>query len=959
MKLTDEQRRILEHRSGPLRIAAGAGTGKTDTLRRAIVNLIEEGVQPGQILCLTFTVEATKEMRRRVLDALSAHEGVDPDELTVQTYHAFAASIVREHALLLGLDGDAALLDAARQWQLALEALDRCSFDTLEIGWLPTFIGKVLTLNEEMLHHVVTPDEVRAWCRAQGADQVAGDRLEAMQAVECYRAVKRERNAIDFGDQIALAVELLRVRPEVLYRLRARFRFLFLDEYQDTDVAQRELVKLIGNGADLICAVGDVDQGIFGWRGATIHNMFSFADDFPGARFETLSVNFRSGAEVLDLANALIDAWDRPGDEQRAELRPAEGAPRSTIEGFVAPHQLDEAEEIAARIAAGGAPWSHYAVLTRTRGMFDPIYRALVAEGIPVEVDTLGGFWTRPEILDVLAWLRVLADPGENLALTRLLLGPAYRLSRRDLFFLAGWSKDENRRVRRGDRDLLPYAITDAIVSNEAIAELSDDARSRVQEFRETWRELTGIASRVSLADLVGEVARVSGLASELAGSPNPEAELALRHLAKLRDIAQGYQPVAGSLDLGGFIAYLDSLEESDQDEDELRAAEENAVRLLTLHRAKGLEWDCVFLPGLVKGHMPHRGRAGTNPVERWERLPFELRGDRDFLPPPPPTKADLDRLRDEEERRLIYVGITRARRRLVLSRAWFYRDNIGAKQPSPYWDEAIASGLVTRQHVDCPPVNPYPLGIDVPPEPERRFEPPAPDPREIASIAEQLERLQAIEARRPPSILWRPPPTLSVTAFLTFMRDEDEFFWRYVRRVPAPPSPAAKLGVEIHRRIELHARGAAPLGIATDEEDAAYDLDSSESERRAATVSADQLWANFLNSRFAQAQPLMVEQPFTLYLGSGISVEGRIDAIFARPDGDWDVIDYKTGVGDPDPLQLHLYRQAVEEIWEKKAYCSWLLLRDGAERELGASDFDIDAVRAAAGEISSSGASA
>src|SRR5207302_6987619 len=149
--------RILEHRSGPLRLADGAGTGKTDTLRRAIVGLIEDGVRPGEILCLTFTVEATKEMRRRVLDALADREGIDPDELTVQTYHAFAASILREHALLLGLEGDAALLDQARQWQLALEALDRCTFDRLEIGWVPTFIGKVLTLNEEMLRHVVSP----------------------------------------------------------------------------------------------------------------------------------------------------------------------------------------------------------------------------------------------------------------------------------------------------------------------------------------------------------------------------------------------------------------------------------------------------------------------------------------------------------------------------------------------------------------------------------------------------------------------------------------------------------------------------------------------------------------------------------------------------------------------------------------------------------------------------------
>ena len=179
MSLTEEQERILAHRRGALRIAAGAGTGKTDTLRRHIVSLIEGGVRPGELLCLTFTVEATKEMRRRVVGALAEHEGIDPDEITVQTYHAFAASIVREHALLLGLDGDAALLDRARQWQLAFESLDTCAFDELEIGWLPTFLSRVLDLNEEMLRHVVSPDEVRAWCRVAG-DEVSRRRADAV-----------------------------------------------------------------------------------------------------------------------------------------------------------------------------------------------------------------------------------------------------------------------------------------------------------------------------------------------------------------------------------------------------------------------------------------------------------------------------------------------------------------------------------------------------------------------------------------------------------------------------------------------------------------------------------------------------------------------------------------------------------------------------------------------------------
>ncbi len=948
MRPTEEQEKILAGLSGGLRIAAGAGTGKTDTLRLAIVELIGRSVRPSEILCLTFTVEATEEMRRRVLDEFRDRPDVDADEIAVQTYHAFAAGILREHALLAGLDVDPVLLDDAREWQLLNEALERVAFTTLEMKWLPYFLPHLKGLHDEMQRHLVTISELREWCKTRLPDETCQERLEALDAIRAYAELKRERNAIDYGDQIGLAVWLLQRRTEILERLRKRYRYVFLDEYQDTDVAQRELVKLIGTGAELVCAVGDVDQGIFGWRGATIFNMAGFERDFPGARTETLSVNFRSRQQILDLANALIEPFQLE-EWERKPLQAADRNGEAEIEGFVARHELEEAAGVADRIATAGEPWNRYAVLVRKRDQLDPIYRALLERGVPAEVDTLGGFWARPEIVDVSAWLHLLADPGDNIALARILLGPAYRLGRRDLFFLATRAKSENRGRRRrfGDRILLPYSIVDAIVSSGEIAELSEEASRRVGEFRAAWRELAGIAGGVSLSDLVGEIARVTGLAHELASSPGPDAVLALRHLAKLRDLAAGFEPVAGSRDLEGFVTYLDSIGDSPQDDDELRPAEENAVRLMTIHRAKGLEWDVVFIPGLAKGVMPSE-HWSESPADKWWRLPFALRGDSDFLGPE--TKEELERLKEEEERRLMYVAVTRAKRRLVLSRAWYYWDTKGGREPSIFWEEALATGLVpVTGFVEQPEKSPHPEGSVAAVRPRVVVPPPPLDRAEIARIEPELRTLEAVEAKRPRAAPWRVPSTISVTALLTFMRDEEEFYWRYVRRVPSPPAPAAQLGIELHRRIEQHARGGVVIGPSAEEEEP-YDLDPGERRGDGKAVSADEMWQNFLSSRFAKITPLMTEQPFTLYIGEGLSVTGRIDAIFEHDDGTWEVVDYKTGMREPEPLQLAIYAKAVKEIWNRTAQARWFLLRDGWEKEAGPVSLDPNLPAAAHG---------
>jgi DNA helicase-2/ATP-dependent DNA helicase PcrA len=267
-----------------------------------------------------------------------------------------------------------------------------------------------------------------------------------------------------------------------------------------------------------------------------------------------------------------------------------------------------------------------------------------------------------------------------------------------------------------------------------------------------------------------------------------------------------------------------------------------------------------------------------------------------------------------------------------VLSRAWFYWGTVKAREPSIFWEEALATGLVrVTGDAPCPDENPHPEGSGIADRARVLAPSPLPDPAAIARIEPELAHLELVESTRPRAARWRCPSVISVTALLTFLRDEEEFYWRYVRRVPAPPSPAAQLGIELHRRIEEHARGGVVLATPAEEEEP-YDLDAGERRGDGRGVSAEQMWQNFLASRFSKMTPLMTEQPFTLYLGEGLSVAGRIDAIFECPDGSWEIVDYKTGTSDPDPLQLKFYSRAVQEVWGRETRCSWLLLRDGRE---------------------------
>src|SRR5947207_4183967 len=539
---SEEQWAAIFHPAVPLAIIAGAGSGKTAVMAARVVWLTEEAeFTASQILGLTFTNKAAGELEARIEEAFAELDPVPHERPHIATYNAFADSLLREHGVRIGIDPEVGLLSEAQRWQLLLSCFDTLPpFDAVDSRSPAAICRSVLGLADACGNHLVTPervieeDERVLRDAAQFPDDVVAcsrKRIELARVVRAYTDAKLRARRIDFGDQVTRAVEIME-DPTVAAELRARYPAILLDEYQDTNAAQRRLIQLLAPTGHNVTAVGDARQNIFQWRGSTLFNLLDFSvRHFLRAggephRYLTLSENFRSGRQILEVANRVIDrvpAERRPGGALRPH--PANG------EGWVgvklAADQEEEASFIAGEIerlhapggrpgeapaepAGPGTPWSQFAVLVRRKSHIRPIHDALRARGIPVDVVGLAGLLEVPEVLDTISWLRVLADPGPmaNRWLARILLGPRFRIHYRDLTRLARWAaartKDltEGRRVHQpgedapavveAEPDEVAYSLSEALDHLAEIEGLGPQALARLERARVEIAALRG-----------------------------------------------------------------------------------------------------------------------------------------------------------------------------------------------------------------------------------------------------------------------------------------------------------------------------------------------------------------------------------------------------------------------------------------------------------------------------------
>ncbi|MGW7406302.1 UvrD-helicase domain-containing protein [Streptomyces sp. NPDC054833] len=751
---TPEQTACITAPPAPQVIVAGAGSGKTTVMAARVVWLVGSGqVAPEQVLGLTFTNKAAGELAERVRKALVRAGVTDPDvidpdnppgEPVISTYHAFAGRLLTDHGLRIGLEPTSRLLADATRYQLAARVLREAPgpYPALTRSFAD-LVSDLLTLDSELAEHLVHPEDLRAWdadllvslegARLTNADlrkvpETAAARRELAELVVRYRAAKRERDLLDFGDQIALSAALARI-PEVGRVLRDEFRVVLLDEYQDTSVAQRVLLAgLFGEGTGHpVTAVGDPCQAIYGWRGASVANLDDFPEHFadaegrPATR-QALSENRRSGGRLLDLANGLAEPL-RAMHAGVEALRPAPGAERDgTVRCALLPTHAEEmawiADSVAHLVQTGKAP-GEIAVLCRTATDFAEIQGALVARDIPVEVVGLSGLLHLPEVADLVAVCEVLQDPGANASLVRLLTGPRWRIGPRDLALLGrrarllvahvrvGADDDPDRRLAEAVEGVDPsevISLADALDTfletplNGADAEgdddglpFSPDARVRFARLATELREL-----RRSLADplmdVLHRVLAVTGLEVELSASPHALAARRRETLSNFLDIAASFAANDGEATLLAFLGFLRTAAQYEKGLDNALPGGENTVKVLTAHKSKGLEWDVVAVPGLVTGTFP-----STQGREKWTSqakvLPHGLRGDADTLPDVEAwnsrgMKAFHEAMKEHqhtEELRLGYVTFTRPRSLLLGSGHWWGPAQKKSRGPSDF----------------------------------------------------------------------------------------------------------------------------------------------------------------------------------------------------------------------------------------------------------------------------------
>src|SRR4051794_20734838 len=1015
--LNRAQRAAVTHPGGPLLVVAGAGTGKTATICRRFGWLVEQGTPADQMLALTFSSSAAAEMRERLETLITSPY----EELHVQTFHGFCSALLADESLEAGVDPFFAPVTPADRLALLLERIDELSLRHHEIRGNPapllaSFVSRIDRLKDEMVSAPDYVDYARRLVDGAGDDAARAHAARELEFGRLYADHDRllgDRGGLDFGDLILRAFRLLHEKPHVRERAAGRFNHVLVDEYQDTNFAQGMLLRLLVEEHQNVTVVGDDDQAIYRFRGASQKNLRDFERELNDVTVIRLERNYRSGRRILKAAAAVVEPLP-----ERIEKK-LTGTGNGEVRFWRCSSERAQAQAVAAEAerlitGQGVAPSQVCGLVRSVKNEGNVVGAALEERALPFRLSGSAAYFQRAEVRDVLAWLRLLADPNDSGAVVRALSRPPIELRSVDIARLT-------QLARRRKLDM-PSAIASALEGPQ----LSQEGRDRAQAFLRLYRSASGaFDDRRPDAFVLRLIERI-GLRRQQVFATHADTVERLRNIAKLSEVATSYMQREPQATVRDFTRYLCAVAESGLREEEAAPpTAAPAVQVMTMHAAKGLEFDHVFVLGLSASRMPGAWRP------RSDEVPDELL--RESLPEPRGREQH-----EAEMRRLLHVAMTRARKSLVL--AWPEAGAVGTTpRPSPFYEEARLASETEEEVFDEELFGPAEglhsmfrilrdelldtvasvggrLGemrldtyLDVDQAVARYLEllkvaalierakegqevgdaltavndilgqVATPEQREIMAASalddwlhdagrEAVPRRSVVGAGNgsEPSLDPFIPRRggglmLSASDIDTYRICPLKYKFARVFRIPQEPTIHQRFGIVLHQVLErFHSMGGGSLDQLMELFEVSWrrsgfgESDDEQQFRGRAVQALERYWED---DRASDAKPVWFERSFAFKLGDHL-LRGRVDRVDKRPDGSYELIDYKTGKSKTEDelredIQLSLYQMGARESWRLETSAqSYFYVLTGEKVPVEHSEEELDRVRATVAEI-------
>jgi len=852
-KLNKEQKEAVEHGKGPLLIIAGAGTGKTTVITERIKYLISKGLaRSSEILALTFTDKASREMEERVDLALP----YGYTDMWILTFHSFCDKILRQEALQIGLDPGYKLLTEAETIQFLTKNLFKFKLNYFRPLGNPTkFIDGMLQHFSRLKDEDVSPDEYFHWAQKEEIENY----LELARAYQTYEELKVKEGLMDFADLIVKTIKLFRTREAVLEKFQKQFKYILVDEFQDTNFAQNQLAILLAGKKQNITVCADDDQAIYRWRGAAIANVIHFKKRFPKAKIVVLVKNYRSTQLILDSAYKLIQNNNPDRLEVKEKVNKRLIAERKTgktaIEFLHADRVENEAEMVAKTIrsltdgSVSKYGYKDFAILVRANNHAEPFVRALSRAGIPYQFLGPGQLFRQPEIKDLIAYLKLLYDFQDNVALFRVLSMDDFEVSGRDLAAITNYARRIN------------ISLFEACEAVDKIF-VSSQSKEKINQFTKMVHRHLGLMAKETAGQILYFFLEDTGILKKLAEYKSLADEKKAQNISKFFDRLRTYEvdhEDASVLAVVDWINLSMNLGESPL-ANNVDWSQENRVNILTVHSSKGLEFPVVFLVNLVSARFPT--------PERKEKIPIPDALIKEILP-----EGDYHA---QEERRLFYVGMTRACERLYLTAADYYGEGKREKRISPFVVEVLGEGVLSG----------FSAGQTL-------------EDKQLSIF----EYKPAEEVKTPLADTHSSINYLSYSQIETFNTCPLQYRYRYLQRIPVLQSAAASFGDTIHKTLasfyqqikegkqlkekdllEIFSQNWSSVGYASK----AHEL---KTQKR-----GEEMLKNFFKQcHNPKVKPRSLEQIFVVKVSPKLKVGGKIDRV-DEIDNRLEIIDYKTG---------------------------------------------------------------